>query len=474
MSGAMDKSRRILAALVYRNGCLFRLSTQNRFFLPNSMIHINTRFSPGNYGYKRRFSGSSEPPTVSTSTNGSSKLTLKQLIRPFLMKFHPDRQGIENEKLTSIAREVNLEALQTLNGMIDTIDQIYNRAAEPSKFSLRGRLDLKKKYLIEFLVSTDDGKGVVKRPKDVPISSRRSVELLFSDKDISAVNTVDNDGKYSVSAALALRVKAMREISKLLRVAGLQIPKDLESQIEAQSIETQTESMSIREQLLHEELNLQSNQFGRNFGHGTRPKSQYELSREKYMRSTDFKKYNEMYDEALKDMEKDLATEGLMSMSEERMQRFVAEVISRVRVHESHIHEPSLDVLQQLIAIRRLSLLLSDNFETLEMEDMGRLWESIYIVLIPERKAKEIKTGLPYSRLKRLKKGKESGYKFAYNADDSVTAFVPIDFLDDELIKEFKTHLSDFYSLCLSRGGLDDYFPSYYSEFKGKANMNDD
>lgn len=470
----MNKSiRHIIAAMIRRHDRLCRLQK-------SAMIQAEHHFSSVKCCHKRRFSAAttSEPSAATTTaTNGPSKLTLKQLIRPFLMKFHPDRQGLENQKITSIAREVNLEALQTLNGMIDTIDQIYNRAADPSKFSLRGRLELKKKYLIEFLVTTDEGKSVVKKPKDVPISSRRSVELLFSDRDVSAVQTVDSNGKYSVVAAMALKVKAMREISKLLRVAGLQIPKDLESQIEAQqSVGTaqNTDGMSIHEQLLHDELNLNSNHFGRNFGRGTRPMTKFELSREKYMQSTDFKKYNKMYDEALKDMEKDLATEGLISMSEERIQRFVAQVISRVRVDEKYIHDPSLDALQQLIAIRRLSLLLSDNFETLEMEDMGKLWESMFIVLIPERKTKEVKTGLPYSRLKRLKRGKESGYKFAYNADDSVTAYVPIDFLDDELISEFKTHLSDFYSLCLSRSGLDDYFPSYYSEFKGKTNMNDD
>jgi len=457
-----------MTAIIYRYDHLITMPRRNFIFSPTPIIHITSRLSPINSYHIRRFSGSPGSSAAKmTAIDSPSKLTLKQLIRPFLMKFHPDRQGIENEKITSIAREVNLEALQTLNGMIDTIDQIYNRAAEPSKFSLRGRLELKTRYLIEFLVSTDNGKDAVKKPKDVLISSRRSVELLFSDRDISSVQTVDDSGKYSVSAAKVLKVKAMREISKLLRVAGLQIPKDLEAQIEAQSKHVQTDGMCIREQLLHDELNLHSN-------HGRRPKSQFQISREKYMQSIDFKKYNKMYDEALKDMEKDLATEGLIAMSEERIQRFVAEVIARVRVHENYIHDPSLDVLQQLIAIRRLSLLFSDNFETLEMEDMGKLWETIFIVLIPERKAKEIKTGLPYSRLKRLKMGKESGYKFAYNADDSVTAFVPVDFLDDELISEFKSHLSDFHSLCLSRSGLDDYFPSYYSEFKGKENMNDD
>lgn len=412
--------------------------------------------------------------SAAANSAASSTPSLKQLIRPFLMKFHPDRQGVGIENNTATAREVNLAALQTLNGMIDTIDQVYNRAVDPEKFTLKGRIDLKNKYVIEFLVPSDNVRSGVKKLKDVPTASRRSVEILFSDRDVNSAQMIDSHGKYSIPAAFTLKVKAMREISKLLRVAGLHVPRDLESQIEA-STNAIMGDMSTREKMLLDELNLDHNRTKTtNFGHGTRPKTPYELSRDKFMQSVDWKKYNQMYKEALKDMEKDIATEGLISMNEERIQRFVADVISRVRVDENAANEESLDVLQQLIAIRRLSLLLTDNFEKLEMEDMGRLWESLYIVLIPERNAQEGKTGLPFSRLKRLKKGKESGYKFSYNADDSVTAYVPIDFLDDELVREFKSHLSDFYSICLSKGGIDDYFPSYYSYFGGQPNMDDD
>jgi len=424
---------------------------------------------------------SSQPPQLT--------LTLKQLVRPFLMKFHPDRQGIDSAKNTTIAREVNLDALQTLNGMIDTIDQIYTRAAEPSKFmNTRGRLEVQKKYIIEFLVPTE-GKGGVRKQKDVPVASRRSVELTFSERDVSAVQMVDAaNGRYSVPAAISLRVKAMNEIVKLLRVAGLQVPTNLHALIEEASNE-----LSMHERmLLEDELDLGGNKgknFGRSFKYSTRPKTPYEESRERYMNSVDWKKYNVMYDEALEDMKRDAATDGLISMNEERKQRLVAEVISRIRIFDVSVDmdgdgdgasvaggdEDSLDVLQQLIGIRRMSLLLNDHFEELEMEEMGRLWETMVIVLTPERKANQQpgKTGLPYSRLKRLRKGRESGFKFSFHSDDRLTVYVPIDFLDDEFIGEMKTHLGDFFSLCLSRGGLEDYFPSYYAEFKGSSNFDD-
>eukprot|EP00979_Chaetoceros_neogracilis_P015080 scaffold5354_cov234-Chaetoceros_neogracile.AAC.5 len=427
--------------------------------------------------------------------NSSDKqlhLSLKKLVRPFLMKFHPDRQEVESKQNTEIAREVNQKALQTINGMIDTVDQVYNRAADPSRYTTKGRIDVQNNYTVEFLVHSEAGMNGVKKPKNVPIASRRSVELVFRNREINSVQMIDSNGNYSVQAAAALKVKAMKEIAKLLRVAGLQIPKNLHSHLEEVSKEAANPQMSQHARLLQDELNfdgdneVQSN-LGRSFNYGsTRPLSPFEKSRQKYKESVDWNKYNEVYKDAVKDMEKDLATEGLISMNEERKQRLVAEIISRIRVFNPFIDDKSnwmkgdemsesLDVLHQLIAIRRLSLLLNDNFQELEMEEMGRLWETLIFVFVPERKAREQgKTGLPYSRLKRLRKGTESGFKFSYHADDRVTVYVPIDFLDDEFLGELKSHLSDFYSMCLSKGGLEDYFPSNYSDFRGQANMDDD
>lgn len=438
----------------------------------------------------RQFSSHSSTSKSSNENNVPSKkqsnLTLKQLVRPFLMKFHPDRQGIESRQNTEVAREVNQRALQTINGMIDTIDQVYSRAADPSKDTTKGRLEVQKNYTIEFLVHTDNGKNAVKKQKDVPMASRRSVELQFSERDINSVQMIDSNGNYSVLAAAALKVKAMKEIAKLLRVAGLQIPNNLHSQLEEVSREVADNRSSINKhgRLLQDELNFDGEN-GDNFGRNFERFSTFEKSRQKYTESVDWNKYNQMYKEAVIDMEKDLATEGLISMNAERKQRLVAEVISRVRVFDQVVDgkvndyegdgvNDSLDTLNQLIAIRRLSLLLNDNFGDLDMEEMGRLWETIIFVLAPERKAhQQGKTGLPYSRLKRLRKGMESGFKYSYQGDDRLTVYIPIDFLDDEFLSELKSHLGDFYSICLSKGGLEDYFPSHYSEFKGNANMDD-
>lgn len=403
-------------------------------------------------------------------------ISLKKLIRPFLMKFHPDRQSIGNSSSnTELARSVNQKAIQAVNGLVDTVDAIVTRACEPSKHKIKGRLDLQKLYTIEFLVHSDEGKVGIKKPKELPIASRRSVDLIFTNRDIDSVNLVDANGKYSVENAIHLKVKAMREISKLLRVSGLNVPMNLQSQMKKLSEDSRT---SIQASILHDELGLggdgQSGKFG-----STKPKSEFERSKQRFMESVDWNKYNKLYDEAVIDMDKDIATEGLIAMSKERKSRLVSEVVSRVRVFDAskdsisnseHYEVNGLDPLHQLIAIRRLSLLLMDNFDELEMEDMGKLYETIQIVLTPERKTKET-ISVPYSRVRRLRKGIESGFKFSYISDDAVVVYVPIDFKDDEFIQEMKSHLGDFFTLCLSKGGMDDFLPQYYSEFRGQSNI---
>lgn len=414
----------------------------------------------------------------STQDSIKEEISLKKLVRPFLMKFHPDRQSIGNSSSnTELARSVNQKAIQAVNGLIDTVDAIVTRACEPSKHKIKGRLDLQKVYTIEFLVHSDEGKVGIKKPKELPTASRRSVDLIFTNRDIDSVNLVDTNGKYSVEYAINLKVKAMREISKLLRVSGLNVPMNLQSQMKKLSEESRT---SIQTSILHDELGLEGDGRNANFG-STKPKSEFERSKQKFMESVDWKKYNKLYDEAVIDMDKDIATEGLIAMSKERKSRLVSEVVSRVRVFDASRDSISnsgdcdpemneLDPLHQLIALRRLSLLFMDNFDELEMEDMGKLYETIQIVLTPERKTKE-KTSVPYSRVKRLRQGIESGFKFSYISDDAVVVYVPIDFKDDEFIQEMKSHLGDFFALCLSKGGMDDFLPQYYSEFRGQSNI---
>ena len=450
--------------------------------------------------------------SVDMNLDKHKDVKLKQLIRPFLLTYHPDRLAIssnhdqskDNNSHTDVAREANLKAIQTLNGMIDTIDHIYNRALYPSQHNHKGsRTELQSTYTIEFLVpsnnDTDDNNSHRTMKQREAISTRRSVDLHFTDKERSIIQSIDTKtGKYSITAAKIVKLKAMKEIKKLLRVAGLNVPDFFDKGMEQTENEikddvVQKDRLNIHDQLILEELDLDGDlnsnsssriHMGRTFdgSMGSRQsrqqqfKSEYEKSRDRFMAQFDWKEYRKLYDEAEEDMKRDIATDGLIKMNEERKHRLVADIVSRVRVQnlsegftslpDEKEYVATVDPLQQLIAIRRISLLFTDNFEELEMEEMGKMWENVSIILIPERDKGTDNSGMPFSRRKRLRKGKESGFKFSFHDESRISIHVPIDFLDDELIGEMKRHLSDFYDLCV-RDALEQFFPKYYDQFAG-------
>ena len=310
----------------------------------------------------------SSAPTTSTPAV-ASPVTLKSLVRPFLMKFHPDRQASHNNisvsgrdgdsntntnTNTTLARNVNLKAIQTLNGMIDTMDQIYERAS-PSSSSSSGkgmRIDLQTTYTIEFLVTSDRAFSSSKKKKaQAPLASRRSMDISFTHRDVQSVNSVDANGRYSIAAATALRYKSMKGIVNLMRVAGLQVANDVYDQIdEANGSNGNGNGNGAFSTMMDHELDFSSGPQGRGEGRGNMgykngrsfgdrpPRNAYEESRQKYINSVDWKKFNKMYDKALEDMERDIATEGLIAMSPERRMNLVSSVISRIRV-ENHGHD---------------------------------------------------------------------------------------------------------------------------------------
>jgi len=420
-------------------------------------------------------------------------------------------------------KQVNLKAIQSLHEIIDTVNLIYNRAYDPTFISTKNqsRIELQQKYNIEFLVNSTNpdsnnaaaiSEGMKKKQKHELVSTRRSVELIFTEKECNLIHSVNGKtGKYSVVAAKQVKYKAMRQIIKLLRVAGLKPPDLIQEEVmnyQNRPIsgidddsndgddEDENNDLNMYERMILEELELDNEndsndriRFGRNFDYSTqnhhrkqqqhqsRPKTKYERSRDRFMKNIDWKEHRRLYDEALEDMKRDIATDGLIKMNLERKQRLVSDVISRVRLHDgndgsdtnatnaTNNHE-SMDPLEQLIAIRRMSLLFNDNFEELQMEDMGKIWESLFIVLTPERAKGRGEKGAPFSRRKRLREGRESGFKFAFHDTNKLTVYVPIDFLDDELIGELKTHLGDFYDLCVG-DVLAQFLPANYKDYEG-------
>ena len=126
--------------------------------------------------------------------------------------------------------------------------------------------------------------------------------------------------------------------------------------------------------------------------------------RQAFMSKIPWEKFRTNYDQAFLDAQADCTTSNLKLFNpktvegRERRERLVSQICSNVRIlrvtetddygnefdNDDDIPE-GLDVVQQLIAIRRLNLILYDNFDYLQMERMGRMWENLGIVLLPPR-----------------------------------------------------------------------------------------
>ena len=136
-------------------------------------------------------------------------------------------------------------------------------------------------------------------------------------------------------------------------------------------------------------------------------------------------------------------------ITENRKRQIIADVISRIRFCDdnsiplNNVNE-TINPLEQLIAIRRISLLFMDHFDKLKIEMNGRIWDNLIIILSNDQKHNLIQ------RKKRLKKQSgESGFKFTLCGDTIPVAIVtvPIDFLDDEILHEFDRNLEHLHEI---------------------------
>jgi hypothetical protein len=122
-----------------------------------------------------------------------------------------------------------------------------------------------------------------------------------------------------------------------------------------------------------------------------------------------------------------------------------------------------ISFVEQLVAFRRLTILLDNNFDKLQMEEFGNMWESSRIILSGPRPHNTSRTAF-YKRKSGKSKGSKrvdaammtTGYSFTLHPDLSVSITIPSDFYDDELIDELDTNVWDFYNFI--GDGTEDFF----------------
>jgi hypothetical protein len=612
---------------------------------------------------------------VSSSVPTNPKSSLRKVIRPFLRACHPDAvmsnlDNINNNDdqdtvttrgnkrpprhpLSAQAKEVNLKAVQTLNGLIDTLEELMVRCTPPSYYSndtstnndnhrsAASLPELNAKYEIEFILPSskhielssqptttkhkrNERESLTLRsitvsfPKDLRANVRKWALTSFPDHssllytDQRELQHVKRQEEEAMEVVYRLRHVAYLELVRLLTIAGMEVPSSGLDTLQRQRYQQQDAgSLGGRQRKEEGEWTLsdhflyelgidptedirgtddgdsstttstttqqqQQQQYSAFFGRTTQGTAaappayshpHLRQQRQSFMNSIPWDTFRQNYDQAFLDAQADWTTSRLKLFNpntregKERREQLVSQICGGVRVWRNVVDGDSgddvdeeevddipegLDVVQQLIAIRRLSLILYDNFDYLQFERMGRMWERLVIVLTPprnrrnqhgqrkddtenkgigrgvgdhpgrklnkwERRMKRRERATPPSRGRMMRvaethynslKNKrdnsqrdgdtvgddvhqsqqqqqtqqqrkstpsinaaESGYKFSYGTRSDqgtghVTAYIPIDFGSDELVRQLYTHLYDYFDNCCGDVGFFNYGPN--------------
>ena len=361
------------------------------------------------------------------STTKSPKVALRKHIRPFLIACHPDASHFADEDnnadpskgkkkhMSRQAKAVNLKAVQTINGLIDICDELITRCTSTSVGQLP---ELKASYEVEFMLPSSatpsrTGELRIKHKKRREELSLRSVVIEFparlrEDVRQMALTRGSNDEEAHYTG-MRLKKHVEKELGRLLIVAGLEYEgtSDEEEEDFSRGGQERKEEgeWTLSDHFLHElgiepmeDIAPKSSAFyGRNRPAQTAPPGYSHLKeeRQKFVNSIKWDTFRELYDEAYEDAQADIATARMdlynpnTKEGRDRREQLVSEICSRVEIwmgdnEDAEIPE-GLDVVAQLVALRRLSSVLLDNFEYFKMEEMGRMWENLTIVLTPPR-----------------------------------------------------------------------------------------
>lgn len=343
---------------------------------------------------------------------------LRKVISPFLLMCHPDKI----QPLYEEAKTINLTAVQTLNSFIDAIQNMHNRLA--NKDTINGAIiENKLQKNIEFMVPSSPSSIKSLIPMESTNTNSNDKKLIYTRRSVSLTipSTLLRDIKMAFSEitpeenkqilSSTLMKHALHEIAKLLKSAGLAVPSEV----------SESGDLSRGVSFLKEE--------------------------EEVVFQIDWDEEKKRMEQAVKRMEYDIATLGL---SDDRRKRYVvSNIVGRVRFYPETVSS-----LDQLITLRRLSLLLMDEFDTLQIEDYGKLWENLVIVVVASNNDASaiIREDTTFhsnnSNRNRMSKKKkqalESGFKFSLRGDYDLVVSIPLSFVDRQFINEFTWHLPHF------------------------------
>jgi len=231
-------------------------------------------------------SSSSSPSEDSKEKVERKALSLRRLASPFLQLCHPDKFAH-----IASAQKVNLNAVQTLNELIDTCERISSRTPNKQGESL-GNQFMKSNYVIEFMVpsslSSARTSNGLRRSTD-NMCTRREVSLSFRN---GSWNHIDSSGIATPKQVRDLQRKARDEIRNLIRVAGLHPPKD-----DIEEDEIVEENDEAYQDMVWEDFSINSNQ--KQAGK-RKARVRWENSQARFRRSINWKERQEKMDRAIR------------------------------------------------------------------------------------------------------------------------------------------------------------------------------
>jgi hypothetical protein len=331
---------------------------------------------------------------------------LKKLIKPFVLKYHPDmavQQG-----LPKTAVKVNLKAIQNLNSYVDGVRGMERGGKYPFATHSDGLIE------IEFVMAFPS-QSTHKAAQ--PTTSRRRVELQVPPPTLSTPKASQH---------------VQRQVVKLLRMADLPVPNIGFEDEEEQPMDSQSQPSEINEEYMADQVMRGG-------------KTAWDRSRERFLSRINWNKFDKLYDQALADAQANLMTQGMVRNNPQLRNQLLAKILSNIQF--TSIVQP----LERLVAYRRLLRLIDDHFDYLQLEAFGKYWEDLRVVITEARPYNTSSSAMRKRRQRHL----ETGYSFTIHHDNSVTVRIPVDFLNDELIQELYRNVGDFYEWTQQETGLE-------------------
>lgn len=390
----------------------------------------------------------------SKSSNLSSQL--RNLVKPFLLKCHPDVQP------NSAAKKVNLAAIQNLNSYIDSLQTIAIGKYNPKQHSAR-LVD------IDFVLQLEHGRKGTKDNLPKTNASRRCVQLLLPTSALSRQLTLINHpvGGVSKQALLAqLSNHGRGELTKLIRLAGLPLPsqavrfedafnEEVMNIVQENEYEYRDPRTAASSQGHNTDINDDIRRAHFQYRATRDKRTAYEKNRDRFTAGIQWQNYDRVLQQAEDEFKANWATEDLYNNNPKARRNLIASILARVRIDK----DDSINFTDQLIAFRRLSILLETNFDFLRLNEYGKMWETCQIILTS---ARDYNVSPSAMQRRRLRNNADTGFSYSVHPDNSLTIRIPMDFGDDELTQELDRNIWDFQDLE-NFAGMEELLPEGYS-----------